>query len=199
MRGPFLIVEDDRTIVRALERMLEPYGTSRAAYDAVEGRSALRSTPVGGWAGFVFDVELGNGSGLDLLREARAMYPEVPALVTTGGLCVDRVNGAARLSAHFVAKPFGAADLKAFVDDVLRTDLNALIERLSGHWGLTPRERDVTHAAFAGQSSDAFVRAHSISPNTYKSHVRGVLQKSGYANLNALVAEVLRRRLQSTP
>ena len=193
MRGPFLIVEDDRALARVLERMLEPYGSSRAAYDAVEGRSALRSAPVNGWAGFVFDVELGNGNGLDLLREARTIYPDVPALVTTGGLCVDRVNGAARLSAHFVAKPFAAADLKAFVDDVLRTDLSSLITRLSSDWGLTSRERDVVGAALSGQNGDVFVRAHAISRNTYKSHVRGVLQKSGFTNLKALAVAVLRK------
>src|SRR5262245_7905230 len=116
MRGAFLIVEDDRALARVLERMLRPYGQSRSAYDVGAGRRALRSAPAEGWAGFVFDVELGDGSGLDLLCEARMVYPEVPALVTTGRLCIDRVNGAARLSAHFVAKPFGPADLKAFVD-----------------------------------------------------------------------------------
>ena len=81
----------------------------------------------------------------------------------------------------------------AFVDDVLRTDLSSQIDRLSGNWGLTARERDVLAAALAGQNGDAFVRAHAISRNTYKSHVRGVLQKSGFENLRALAVAVLRK------
>ena len=59
-------------------------------------------------------------------------------------------------------------------------------------WGFTPRERDLANLLVAGKSSDEMVRTLRITPNTLKTHIKRLLQKTGTQSRAQLVAKLLR-------
>jgi len=70
----------------------------------------------GTWTGFVLDVGLPDGSGLDLLADARTKFPATPALVLTGRTEASSINAAFDLNADYVVKPIAEARVRHFLD-----------------------------------------------------------------------------------
>src|SRR5262245_4669240 len=101
----FLIVDDNEIVRRALTFLLNRYGDCRAAASATDAEQHVTSGAE--WDGFVIDVCLGDGSGLDVLATARRIHAGTPAVVLSGNLDRETVNRAAVLNARFVCKPCG--------------------------------------------------------------------------------------------
>jgi DNA-binding NarL/FixJ family response regulator len=147
------------------------------------------------WDGFVIDVGLGDGSGLDVLASARHTHKKTPAVILSGQLDRDAVNRAAILDARFVCKPCGTSELAPFVSDVLaRTTgdrVYAATERARHRWRLSPREAEILEFALRGRPREEYVDLMGISVNTYKTHVRKLLDKADYDNLSSLAIDLL--------
>lgn len=70
---------------------------------------------------FILDVNLPDGSGLDLLRDVRRSYPGIPViLLTANDLETDIVMGLESGADDYVTKPFSLAVLRARVNAQLR-------------------------------------------------------------------------------
>lgn len=112
-----LLVEDNRDSLRALSRSLGRLGYS--VRTAVSLRSALLAAGEGGFDVLVSDLELGDGSGLDLLQHLGPSR-SAPAIALTGyGTEEDRARC---LSAGFelhLVKPVVAAQLDEAIRSVL--------------------------------------------------------------------------------
>jgi two-component system OmpR family response regulator len=69
----------------------------------------------------ILDLQLGQESGFDLLREIRAQS-DVPVIITAGHRCneIDRVVGLELGADDYVTKPFGLRELLARIRAVLR-------------------------------------------------------------------------------
>jgi CheY-like chemotaxis protein len=111
--GEFLVVEDDETVRQALGRLVRSYGEAAFACTAHEARELLAAGTR--WSAFIFDIGLPDGCGLDVLAEARAVYPAVPAMVLTGSLAGADINTAYDLHANYVVKPVDASRLGRFL------------------------------------------------------------------------------------
>ena len=189
----FLIVDDNDLVRRALTYVLHRYGECRAAASAMDAEEHLASGIE--WDGFVIDVRLGDGSGLDVLATARRSHVHTPAVVLSGNLDRDAVNRAAVLNARFVCKPCGTEELAPFLSDVLlRTTgdrIYAAAERARHRWALSPREVEIVEAALRGRSREEYLDESGISANTFKTHVRKLLEKADYENLSSLAIDLL--------
>lgn len=189
----FLIVDDNELVRRALTCVLHRYGECRSAESATAAEKQIASGFE--WDGFVIDVRLGDGSGLDVLATARRMYAHTPAVVLSGNLDRDAVNRAATLNARFVCKPCGTSELAPFLSDVLtRTTgdrVYAATERARHRWGLSPREVEIIDATLRGRPRDELMRTSGMSVNTFKTHVRKLLDKADYENLSSLAIDLL--------
>jgi DNA-binding NarL/FixJ family response regulator len=192
-RASFLIVDDNSLVRRALECVLHRYGACRSAVSAAEAAVQLESGIE--WDGFVIDVCLGDGSGLDVLALARRTFAQTPAIVLTGTLDRTTVNRAALLNARFVCKPCGIQELAPFVGDVLTRltgdRIFAAAERARHRWNLSPRETEIIDATLRGRPRDEYVESSGMSVNTYKTHVRKLLEKADYENLSSLAIDLL--------
>lgn len=188
-----LIVEDNALVRRALESVLHRYGVCRSVGSAVDAEHLVTSGA--SWDGFVIDVWLGDGSGLDVLKSARRTHKTTPAIILSGRLERDVVNRAATLDARFVCKPCGTSELAPFVSDVLaRTTgdrVYAATERARHLWRLSPREAEILEFALRGRPREEYVDMAGISVNTYKTHVRKLLDKADYSNLSSLAIDLL--------
>ena len=107
-----LIVEDDPDLAHGLAR-----GLGRAGYDCVAEVApgpALARIAAGGLAAAIVDVMLGAESGLDLVRQARALGVQVPMLMLSARAEVgDRAEGLEAGADDYVVKPFAFDELLA--------------------------------------------------------------------------------------
>ena len=69
----------------------------------------------------ILDVNLPDGSGLTLLREQKALHPDLPVLLLTANdLELDEVAGLESGADDYITKPFSLAVLRARVNAQLR-------------------------------------------------------------------------------
>lgn len=108
----FLLLEDDELTARSLKRVLARVRGVHWARSATEGVRCLSERNE--WCGFIFDIDLGDGSGLDVLTYARTIYPEVPALIVTGRLEPEFLKRAFNLHANYLCKPVERSDILQF-------------------------------------------------------------------------------------
>ncbi len=114
-----LVVEDDAAIRRGILHSLHFHGYEvLEAGDAVEGLARVRE---GAYDLLLLDLNLPGGDGLDLLRDVRARSTTLPVIILTArGDEEDRVRGLRGGADDYVVKPFGALELAARVEAVLR-------------------------------------------------------------------------------
>jgi ActR/RegA family two-component response regulator len=107
-----IIVEDDETFARTLQRSFERRGYRvRVAASAAELDALLAvETP----ARAVVDLKLGNGSGLPCVARLHAQDPAMLIVVLTGYASISTAVEAIKLGAcHYLAKPSNTDDIEA--------------------------------------------------------------------------------------
>ena len=107
-----LIVDDDKPFCDRLARALAARGFApRTANSIAEAAAALDEAPP---AYAVFDLKLGDGSGLDLMRALKAKRPEARAVILTGYGAIATAVTAVKLGAFdYLAKPVNADEVVA--------------------------------------------------------------------------------------
>ena len=115
MRGTLLVVDDEAPNREALERIFTREGWNvRAAED---GRAALDTLRDGGVDVVLTDLKMPGLGGMELLRAARQVAPEVPVVLVTAYGTVETAVEAMREGAwDFVAKPLRRAEVVATVE-----------------------------------------------------------------------------------
>jgi two-component system, response regulator RegA len=107
-----LIVDDDRPFCERLARALAARGfVTRTANSVAEGAAMLAQAAP---AFAVFDLKLGDGSGLDLMRALKAQRPDARAIILTGYGAIASAVTAVKLGAFdYLAKPVNADEVAA--------------------------------------------------------------------------------------
>jgi two-component system response regulator RegA len=107
-----LIVDDDKPFCDRLARALAARGfTPRTANSIAEG-AALLTDDAPAFA--VFDLKLGDGSGLDLMRALKEKRPAARAIILTGYGAIATAVTAVKLGAYdYLAKPVNADEVAA--------------------------------------------------------------------------------------
>lgn len=110
------------------EFLKSQYVTSTAA-DLAAARSALQTDPPDL---LILDIQLPDGSGLDLLSELREQGLQLPIIVMTSDGSVDNAVGAMQQGADdFLEKPFSAERLRTTVANALKqARLSDLVESI---------------------------------------------------------------------
>ncbi|PWC36110.1 response regulator transcription factor [Azospirillum sp. TSO35-2] len=110
-----LIVEDDDSFARALRRSFERRGYAVHACGGLEEMRGLLDAVRPGYA--VVDLKLGNGSGLECVKELHEVDPAAKIVVLTGFASIATAVEAIKLGAcHYLAKPSNTDDIEAAFD-----------------------------------------------------------------------------------
>ena len=117
MAEHILIVEDDTALGQGLCLTLEQY-TCTLASTLAEGRTLLQR---GGWDLVILDINLPDGSGLDLLAQIRHASQLPVLILTANDMELDEVQGLELGADDYVTKPFSLAVLRARVKNLLRS------------------------------------------------------------------------------
>ena len=118
--GTLLVVEDEASIRGFLEQALRAQGYTVIAAEnqaAALARAQAHSGPIDL---VVADVVMPGGTGPELVRALGEIRPGVPALYISGYAdAVMQTEGGFPKAAHFLQKPFSAADLLARIRQIL--------------------------------------------------------------------------------
>jgi DNA-binding NarL/FixJ family response regulator len=190
--GAVLDLEDDMTVV----------GTAGSVAEAITAYERLQPMVV------VADLQLGDGTGLDIVRTVRKKSDTTGLIVLTMHSGDDQIFAAMQAGASgFVGKDAPATEVikaarhaavspKAFVCAGL---VGAMMRRRSGEvTSLTDREHDVLLLLAEGLNAAAIGGKLYLSESTTKSHIARIYQKLGAANRAQALVTAMRIGLLST-
>ena len=164
--GPVLLIDDERAIRLAGAQTLELAGFEVETRESAEQGLALLSAD---WPGIVIsDVRLPGMDGLALLKNLRAVDPELPVVLITGhGDIAMAVQAMKDGAFHFIEKPWPAEHLIEVVRRALETrrlvlENRALRAQLAGAGSIIGRSPAIermrqTIAAIADADADVLV------------------------------------------
>jgi len=119
-----LIVEDDKSLNMGLTKALK--AENRKVVSCFDLRSAREQLSCGGVSAVILDINLPDGSGLELLREIKQATSSLPViLLTANDTDMDIVDGLDRGADDYITKPFSLAVLRARVNTQLRRAMPA--------------------------------------------------------------------------
>lgn len=114
-----LIVEDEPNVVSVLTRGLSAEGFEVSV--APDGLIALEMVSAHTFALIVLDIMLPGINGLDLCRQIKKAYPQVPVIMLTAlGTTENIVTGLDNGADDYLVKPFKVAELNARIRMLLR-------------------------------------------------------------------------------
>jgi len=169
-----IVVDDEGMILRAVARVLTAAGFEVATFgDAVEGIAAALEPGVDV---ALFDINMPNLTGLDLLRTVKQRRPEVEVLIMTGNATVETAIEAVRAGAYdYLSKPFEsidrvtqvvskAAERKALIDQ--NRALQGLVQSQGALQGLVGQSEGMRKVfrlveSIAGTSATALIQGES--------------------------------------
>ncbi len=114
-----LIVEDDIGLNQGLCKALKV--DDRKIISCQDLKTAKEQLFCGGVSLILLDINLPDGSGLELLRDAQETTPGIPViLLTANDTDLDIVDGLERGADDYITKPFSLSVLRARVNTQLR-------------------------------------------------------------------------------
>ena len=118
-RARVLIVEDDAGVRTAVAETLDAFGYDSA--DAEDGRAGLERALGEAFDLVLLDVRMPHMDGHEVMAELRRARPGLPVIfLTARGESEERVRGLRGGADDYVVKPFGADELIARIEAVLR-------------------------------------------------------------------------------
>ena len=118
--GQILIVDDEQSMREFLSICLRRAGHTTSTIDSAEG--AIAELGQREFDVVVTDLKMPNMDGMELLRRALALDPELPVVMITAHGTVDNAVEALKTGAFdYVTKPFDQDEVRAVVKKALRT------------------------------------------------------------------------------
>jgi two-component system response regulator RegA len=192
VRKCILVVEDDAGFARSLARVIGRFAEPLIASSASSAKALLARRPE--WAGFLIDVGLPDGNGLDVLATFRSLHPDVPALVLTGYLDVTTVNRANDLHASYAVK---TADhdqrVRRFVMEVTCPPprVDRTLDAYATRCEIPQAELDVLRRYMRGESRIEIADARRTSMATVRKQIESLRHRTRSESLDALVVRIL--------
>lgn len=128
-----LIVDDEEAIRESLTEIFDEEGYSPiSASNAKEAEEQLSSNV----SVVILDIKLGEDNGIDLLKEIKKDYPQIPVIMVSGHGTVSLTAEAFKAGAHeFMEKPLRLIQVRACVRNAIEASVlkNRVVESEKGH------------------------------------------------------------------
>jgi DNA-binding NarL/FixJ family response regulator len=193
MVAHFLVLEDHVALAQTIASVVRVVGDPHVATTIEQGYDVLAERDE--WAGFLIDVLMPDGNGLDLLAYAREQGHEGPALVLTALHDAVTINRTYELRGRYLVKPTDTLGIMRFLNDAAHDPRQELFLReWALRYELTETEISILRSATEGSERDQVAFERGVSSTTLKKHVNNLLRKTGDDSLLALAARILRDR-----
>ncbi len=189
MTGKVLIVDDEMSILLALERKLFGLHTVFKADNGIEGLKILERK--GPFAVIITDYKMPQMNGLQLLEKAAKEAPETVRVMLTGHADIDIAMEAINKGNifRFLTKPCGDQELLQVVNAAVQQYQLITAERELLQNTLTGSIRLLTDL-FSAVQPDCFARAGNISRLAKRVAVRAGITKTWEIEMAALLSQI---------
>jgi DNA-binding NtrC family response regulator len=180
-----LVVDDDEAIRWTLREALQSWGFTPTEAGSVE--EAVRQFKADLPAAVLLDIDLPDGSGLDVLRELKREHPEAIVIMITGNVQIDNTISALRGGAYdFIAKPINLEELRITIRNALETrHLRREVAQVR-----KDRAREFNFSLIVGESP-AMKKMLNLAAKVAESEVSSVLLQGESGTGKDLVAKAI--------
>lgn len=180
-----LVVDDDEVIRWTLREALQSWGF--ATVEAGSATEAVKQFHTELPAAALLDIDLPDGSGLDVLREIKREHPEAIAIMITGNVQVDNTISALRGGAYdFIGKPINLEELRVTLRNAIETrQLRREVAQVRKE-----RAREFNFSQIVGESP-AMKKMLSLAAKVAESEVSSVLLQGESGTGKDLVAKAI--------
>lgn len=120
-KARILILDDEPIVGERLKMSLEKEGFTVEASSA--GQEAIDKLKKGCFDILVTDLKMSRPDGMEVLRVARQLCPDIKPVVITGFATRETADEAMKSGAvEFIAKPFKISQLKTLIGSLLKED-----------------------------------------------------------------------------
>lgn len=210
-----IFLVDDHTLVRAgVRRILESHPGLEVVGEVADGREALAALGAARADVLVVDLTMPGMDGFEVMRTARARYPELKILVLTMHARPEYVMRAIEEGADgYLLKDSAVQDLVTAIHEVrqdrvyysaaVQQGLTELLrERKNGERTsapLTERELEVLRQIAIGLSTKEIAARLEISTRTVETHRANLMRKLGLRSVALLTQYAMREGLLGPP
>src|ERR1044072_3953439 len=180
-----LVVDDDQAIRWTLREALQSWGfTASEAGSVAEGLAAFNAELP---AAVLLDIDLPDGSGLNLLREIKRENEDAIVIMITGNVHVDNTIFALRGGAYdFIGKPISLEELRITIRNAIEArHLRREVEQVRKE-----RAREFNFRQIIGESP-AMKKMLSLAAKVAESEVSSVLLQGESGTGKDLVAKAI--------
>jgi len=180
-----LVIDDDNAIRWTLREVLLGWGFAPAEAGSVaEGLALFNADPP---AAVLLDIDLPDGSGLDVLREIKRQNSEAIVIMITGNVQVDNTISALRGGAYdFIGKPINLEELRITIRNAIEArHLRREVEQVRRE-----RAREFNFRQIVGESP-AMKKMLGLATKVAESEVSSVLLQGESGTGKDLVAKAI--------
>jgi FixJ family two-component response regulator len=197
------ILDDDKSVQRALQDLIESEGMSTLCFDSAEQflDSGVRHQA----SCLVADIGMPGMSGLELQARLKVERCGIPIIfITARGDIPLAVNAMKEGASDFLTKPFEGGVFLAAVEHVLKKDRNARqkaleqTDLLARYRSLTPREQEVLPLLVGGLLNKQAAAELGITEYTVQVH-RGHIMRKMRADSFATLVRMAERLSPDSP
>jgi DNA-binding NarL/FixJ family response regulator len=193
-----LLIDDHPSVRSGIKRAIEGAGMSccgEAASRSEAFAQIAHKTP----DGVILDLNLPDGSGLDIVQWIRKHSKEMAIVILTMSDEESHLIAAMRAGASaFVKKSAPLEDVISSLRSALRqpknftaADLTNALKKIEATDLLTPRELTVLHALSLPGTNSQLAKSLFISEATFKTHLAAIYRKLGVGNRFSAVSRGL--------
>jgi len=204
-----LLVDDHEVVRDGVKRILDRPGHAITYGETSNGPEALRLVRELDWNLAVLDISLGDGSGLEVLKELKHIRPNLPVLILTMHSEEQYARRAFKAgAAGYVTKDSPRSELAEAVEKVMKGGTyvsRSLAEKLVVYFGndterplheiLSDREFEVMRLIASGKTVSEIAALLSLSDKTISTYRARILEKMEMKNNAELMHYALRNNL----
>ena len=170
-----LVIDDEETVRESLASWLEEDGCEvDTAPDGPGGLALLRARR---YAVLLVDLKMPGMDGLEVLRRARAIQPEVPFVIMTAYATVDTAVQAMKLGAYdYLVKPFEPEELSRLVARLTSAHAQRRPSSLGHDAGAAPGPASTPTDPDSAPGSGADGAAAESLRDVERKHIEGILK-----------------------
>lgn len=146
----------------------------------------------------VLDVQLPDGSGLDLIDWARKHSPNIIVLLLTGSTEHDVISRALLGDVRYLLKPADVSHFAALAEEVTARQevgqrrIQLTLERWSKDYSLSRTEVELLELGARGMPRESFSEQRGVKPDTIRKQIQALIQKTGDDTFEGAVNSLLR-------
>jgi two-component system, NtrC family, nitrogen regulation response regulator NtrX len=192
-----LVIDDEESIRISLKRMLEK--EKFQVETAEDGSIALKKLRKHPYDLVLTDIMMGDISGIELLKNIRKKYSDVPVVLMTGYASIDSAVDALRLGASdYIIKPCSKKKILFSIGNAIKKntphknkktsqDVINSLKIVSGKKPLTKKELLVFKYLLLGLKSDEMATNLNVTLPTIKFHLKNIYSKLGITGRREIV------------